>query len=426
MDYRQALDYIHSAKRFGSRPGLEVITMLLQLMDKPQHSFKSVHVAGTNGKGSTCAYMDSILREAGYKTGLYTSPYLERFTERVRVNGVEIVPEDVAAITSTIKECIDRMVSDGYARPTEFELVTALGFEHFKRQRVEYAVVEVGMGGRLDATNVIIPELCVITSISIDHMDVLGDNIADIAREKAGIIKYRVPVVLYPQQPDALNVIQQACARQQAPLEYVADGRLEGWKADIGGQVFDFRWKNRLYSQMAVGMLGRHQVYNAITAIVAALRLGLSEQDIRNGLAKARWPGRMEVIRKKPVVIIDGAHNAEGAKALVDGLKQFFPGKRVRLVFGILRDKEIEEVGRILAGYSDSVITVRPDSPRSLDPDRLAGIVSRYNKKVEIADTISEAVDRGMHNIADDEIIVFSGSLYLIGEVRRLLPPEIS
>jgi dihydrofolate synthase/folylpolyglutamate synthase len=426
MDYRQALDYIHSAQRFGSRPGLVVISRLLELMDNPQHNFKSVHVAGTNGKGSTCAYLDSILREAGYKTGLYTSPYLESFTERVKVNGIEISPDDVATIIANIKECVHRMVSDGYAAPTEFEIVTALGFEHFRRQRVECAVVEVGMGGRLDATNVIMPEVSVITSISLDHMQVLGTNIADIAREKAGIIKRHIPVILYPQQPDALKVIEETCKRLEAPLEYIDHDRLVGWKADKFGQVFDFCWKDRLYSDMAIAMLGRHQVYNAMTAIATALRLGLSEQDIRNGLIKARWPGRMEIIRKRPVVIIDGAHNVDGAKALVEGLKQFFPGKRVRMVLGILRDKEVEEVARILGSYANSVITVRPDNPRSMDPGRLAEIVSRYSKRVQVADTISEGVDRGMLGIGDDEILVFSGSLYMIGEVRRLLPPDIS
>lgn len=425
MKYDEAMDYIHSTCKFGSRLGLENIKKLLELMGQPQNSFNSVHVAGTNGKGSTCAFIDSILREAGYKTGLYTSPFLERFTERIRVQGKEIPSGDLGRITGYVRKNVGIMLEKGYSHPTEFEIVTAIGFEYFKRERIEYAVVEVGLGARLDATNTVVPEICVITSISMDHMGVLGNDLVSISREKAGIIKKGIPVVLHPQKEEVCEVIKETCARLDAPLIDMSRGEIVNWKVSSEGQSFDFIWQDRLYKEIFIRMLGRHQVGNAATAVVTALNMGMPEEAIRAGLEKTRWPGRMEILREKPLVMIDGAHNVEGAAALVEGLKQVFPSRKVLLVFGILMDKEVEKVTEILASYANRIITTPPASPRGMDPHDLGKIVKKYNPNVEITMSIGEAVDKSMVMVEDDGIIVFSGSLYMIGEVRKLLPPEI-
>lgn len=425
MNYQEAVEYIESTYRFGSRPGLETITRLLDLMGKPHLNFRSVHVAGTNGKGSTCAHIASVLKEAGFLTGLYTSPHLERFTERIRVSGKEIGQRDVGEITEFVKGHIQTMLGEGCPHPTEFEVITAIGFEYFKRKGVQYAVVEVGMGGRLDATNVITPEVSVITPISLDHVDVLGSDMVSIAREKAGIIKDGVPVVCGLQQREVMETIKEVSEKRNAPFIYTGDGLIENQRPENGGQTFDFAWRGKIYRNIRVNLMGRHQADNAALAFVTCLELGISENIIRRGLEKTIWLGRMEVLRKKPLILIDGAHNVEGAIALLKGLKQFFPGKRVLLVLGMLRDKDVDSVANILGSYADRVVTVSPVSTRAMDPLELKGIVERYNRNVACAASIREAVEKYMIS-SEDEIMVFSGSLYMIGEVRRLLPPEIS
>lgn len=341
MNYQEAVEYIESTYRFGSRPGLETITRLLDLMGKPHLKFRSVHAAGTNGKGSTCAYIASVLKEAGFLTGLYTSPHLERFTERIRVSGEEIGRRDVAEITGFVKGHIQTMLGEGRPHPTEFEAITAIGFEYFKRKGVQYAVVEVGMGGRLDATNVITPEVSVITPISLDHVNVLGNDMVSIAREKAGIIKDGVPVVCGLQQREVMETIREVCEKRNAPFIYTGDGLVENQRPENGGQTFDFAWRGKVYRNIRVRLMGGHQADNAALAFVTCLELGIPENMIRGGLEKTIWPGRMEVLRKKPLILIDGAHNVEGAIALVKGLKQFFPGKRVLLVLGMLRTRTL-------------------------------------------------------------------------------------
>lgn len=424
MDYNEAIAFIENTYRFGSRPGLETITRLLDLMGNPYRGFKSVHVAGTNGKGSTSAYIASILKEAHFSVGLYTSPHLERLTERVKVSGEEIGQGDVAEITGYVKECIEAMLKEGFPHPTEFEVITAIGFEYFKRKGVRYAVVEVGMGGRLDATNVLTPEVSVITPISLDHVQVLGRDLVSIAREKAGIIKDGVPVVCGLQQYEVKETIREICRDREAPFINIGDGSIMNQRPCGGGQVFDFSWQGREYKDIRINLIGRHQADNAALALVAGLELGIPEGTIREGLKKAKWPGRMEVLRKDPIVLIDGAHNVEGAKALVEGLKQFFPGKRVLLVLGMLKDKDVERVSEILATYADRVVTVSPLSPRAMDPRQLRDIVKRYNKNVVCADSVEQAIENHMV-LSAEEMIVFSGSLYMIGEARKLLPPEI-
>jgi dihydrofolate synthase/folylpolyglutamate synthase len=424
MNYQEAIEFIKSTYRLGSRPGLENITRLLELLGQPQHSFMAVHVAGTNGKGSTCAFIASILKEAGYVTGLYTSPHLERLTERIRVSGQEISQRDVGQITECVKKSVDIMIDEGYAHPTEFEIITAIGFEYFKRKQAEYAVLEVGMGGRLDATNVVIPKLSVITPIGIDHIDVLGSDAVSIAREKAGIVKKGVRVLAGPQKRDVLETLRGICINKSAPFLHTGDGQIENFKPSGSGQTFDLVWQGKVYENIRTSIVGRHQADNAALALAAGLELGIPEHFIREGISKTKWPGRMEVIRRKPIVLIDGAHNVEGAKALVEGLRNFFPGRKVLLIFGMLRDKEVERVAEILASYANRVVTVPPSNARAMDPETLKDIVMKYNRNVVCAQSVSQAMGKFMVPAAD-EMVVFSGSLYMIGEVRKLLPPEI-
>ncbi|MBA1334438.1 MAG: FolC bifunctional protein [Firmicutes bacterium] len=425
MNFSEAMDYIHGTYKFGSRLGLETMNRLLELMDQPQNRYKCIHVAGTNGKGSTSAFIASILGEAGFKTGLYTSPYLERFTERIRVDGAEISHGDLASITDYVKRRIDIMIDEGFPHPTEFELVTAIGFEYFNRMKADYAVVEVGLGGRLDATNTISPQLSVITSIGMDHMEILGDSLASISKEKAGIIKKGIPVVVHPQDAEALQVIKETCERLDAPLIDTSLAEIANHRSGIKGQHFDLRWDGKLYKDIFIGMLGPHQVMNAVSAVAAAVRLGIDENAIRKGMEAARWPGRFEILRRKPFVIIDGAHNLQGAKVLMESLEQLFPGKRMTLVFGILRDKDVERISEMLASKASRVLTTLPVNPRSMAPEELEKIVRKYNQNVESTRSIGEAVTKSLEEAGEDDVIVFSGSLYMIGEVRKILPPQV-
>lgn len=424
MDYRQATEFIESTHRFGSRPGLENITRLLDLMGNPHRNYKIIHVAGTNGKGSTCAFIASVLNEAGFLTGLYTSPHLERITERIKIADREIRQGDMSEITAYVKGCIEKMLKEGCPHPTEFELLTAIGFEHFKREDVKYAVIEVGMGGRLDATNVINPEISVITPIGLDHMYVLGKDRISIAREKAGIIKPGIPVVCGPQRQAVKDVIEEECIKNGAPFVYAGEGVIKNHQPGPKGQIFDLIWRNEEYKALEIGLLGRHQLDNASLAFLVCRRLGISEEITRKGLKKAKWPGRMEIIKRAPLVLIDGAHNEEGAESLVEGLKQFFPDKKVLLILGMLKDKEVDKVTKILAGYADKVVTVSPVSIRSLDPQLLKEVVKKYNNNADCAYTVAQAVNKYVIP-SEERIIVFAGSLYMIGEVRKLLPPEV-
>ncbi len=425
MNYQQALDYIHGTHKFGMELGLGSISRLMDLMGQPHASFRSVHVAGTNGKGSTSAFIESILREGGFRTGLFTSPYLERFTERIRVGGEEIPGEDLGEMTGYVKGFVDALLGEGRPHPTEFEIVTAIGFEYFKRKRIDYGIIEVGLGGRLDATNVITPEISVITSIGMDHTNVLGGDLTSISREKAGIIKEGIPVVLHPQSQEALEAVRKVCADKDAPLLYLGESRIDCRSVSVEGQCFDMQWRGKTLSDLNIRLLGRHQVYNAAAAAAVCLELGLSGQTVREGLKKARWPGRMEILRTSPFIMIDGAHNAQGAQALVDGLREVFPDKKILLVFGILADKEVHRITGILAPYASRVITAPPDNPRKMHPDRLREIVMQYNANVESSASVKEALKKSLEVAEEDELILFAGSLYMIGEVRRLLPPEI-
>ncbi|WP_066353103.1 glutamate ligase domain-containing protein [Fervidicola ferrireducens] len=431
MSYREALEYIHGMTKFGIRLGLEKIKKLLEILGNPQEGINIVHVAGTNGKGSTCSMIDSILRAAGYRVGLYTSPYLEVFNERIKVDGRNIPDDDIARLTEKVKSAVEEMEKNGWGAPTEFEAVTALGFLYFKEQKVDFLVLEVGMGGRFDATNVITPLVSAITPISYDHQQYLGSTLTEIAREKCGIIKPGRVTVTAPQNEEAMKVIEETCSKLNSPLvkvEKEAHYRLINW--GVEGQTFDLKTSKREYDRLKIRLLGDHQLDNAATAVVAVealQRYGIEIplEAVRKGLEEARWPGRLEILKENPYVLIDGAHNIAGIQVLKEALLKYFPAKRIILVIGILSDKDYVDMLSEIIPIADSIITTRPDSPRALSAAELAESIKRlpFEKipEIYISDDIAEAVDVALNMAAPDDVVVFAGSLYLIGKVRSLL-----
>ena len=439
ISYEEALDFIHGLNRFGTKLGLHNITKLLELLGNPHENIKIIHVAGTNGKGSTCAMIASILRSAGFKVGLYISPYLEVFNERMQVNGENISNEDLARLTEKVREKVFYMRENGLGSPTEFEVVTAIGFSYFKEQAVDFLVLAVGMGGRLDATNVVTPLVSVITPISMDHQQYLGSTLRDISREKCGIIKQGVPVVTAPQEDEAMAVIEDTCRERNCSLTKVINSSVSRSpdtisyrfvNGGIKGMTFDLYTPKTDYPGLQIGLMGRHQLDNAATAVAAVEPLGnsgvnLSREAIYKGLKGARWPGRLEIMKEKPTVLIDGAHNIAGIKTLKAVLEEYFYDRKKILVVGILEDKDYTEMLEELIPVADTVICTAPDNPRALSAARLAEAVSNIFQKSQIKvyaqEKIEDALKLASSLAADEDMVVFAGSLYMIGHVRTLL-----
>jgi dihydrofolate synthase/folylpolyglutamate synthase len=410
MNYKEAMDYIHNTLKYGSRPGLQRIEKLLELMGNPHKKLKFVHVAGTNGKGSTSAFISNILIEAGYKTGLFTSPYIQRFTERIRINNTEISEGEIAELITYAKSKIDIMQESGLDHPTEFEINTAIAFEYFYRQKCQIAVMEAGMGGREDSTNVIeYPEVSVITTISLDHTDRLGNTISEIARHKAGIIKSGSDAVIYPQKAEIECIFEQECKNTNAIMHKVDLSTLILKSYSLDGQVFDY--KN--YKNLNISLLGDHQLCNAAVAIdtceiLAGKGFNICETDIKCGISRTLWPGRLEIISREPLVFIDGAHNFEGGQALNSALDRYFADKEKIYITGFLKDKEYNQIMELLAPKAKLIITVTPDNLRALTSNEVVDGVTVEN-------SLKLAIESGN----DKSVICGFGSLYMIGELRK-------
>jgi dihydrofolate synthase / folylpolyglutamate synthase len=423
MNYNEALEYIYGTQRFGSKLGLESVNRLLALMDNPHEKLKVIHVAGTNGKGSTSSIISKILQESGYKVGLYTSPELEVFNERVRINGENIPNEDVAEMTEFALSKIEIMLGEGLDHPTEFEIVTAFAFEYFLRKEVDVVVLEVGLGGRLDSTNVCSkPLVSVITPIDIDHTDFLGTTLTEIAGEKAGIIKENSVCVIHPQLKEAEDVIIKRCLDLNTKLVIAPVDMIEITKVDEYGTTFMLN-----DHEYRIGLLGEHQTRNATVAITVANALRenyefeIPVEAVENGLIKTTWPGRMEVIGRRPTVIIDGAHNLHGAKGLANGIKKLFAGRKIISVVGILADKDYRGILDEMMPYSDEVIVTEPNNPRKMVAVELAEEIRQYGKHPMIEPSIKDAIDRALVIAGADDVILFFGSLYMIGDTRTIL-----
>lgn len=425
--------YINEPRWMTSRLGLDRIRELLDCLGRPQDACAIVHVAGTNGKGSTCAFTASMLQAAGYRTGLFTSPYIVEFSDRIKVDGVNIPADDLLEATLAVKAEAEAMED----HPTEFELMTAVAFVHFARQACDIAVIEVGLGGRLDSTNVVeTPEVCAIASIALDHTSLLGSTLGQIAGEKAGIIKRGVPVVSWPQEPEAMAVVEERARALDAPLAVPDFAQLDAapnvdWSG--GKPVRRFAYKG--LADFEIGLIGSYQPANAALAIevVEALRAKgwkISDEAIREGLRMTRWPGRFEIAAEHPMFIIDGGHNHQGAKALAQSLEQAFPGKKAVFIVGVLEDKEYPEMLEEILPLGSAFIAIEPPNPRALPAEKLARAIRWTGQDLLgcsactapiVARTIPEAVERARELAGEDGLVCAFGSLYSIEEIKRAL-----
>lgn len=426
MKYNEALEYINDKDKFGSRLGLDSIGKLLSLLGNPQKGLNYIHIGGTNGKGSTASYLAHVLKAGGYKVGLFTSPYIERFNERIQINGEDIPNETLGRLTSTIRKKADIMVKEGYNHPTTFEIITAIGFMYFKEERTDYAILEVGLGGRFDSTNIIDkPLVSVITTIDFDHIDILGDTLGKIAYQKAGIIKDNSIVISYPQEEESLEVLKKVSREKNSEFYLCPMENISIKSASNRESVFDFQYKDTKIEDIKIKMLGEYQVYNAALALTTLLimkereLLSIEKEDIYRGLSDTKWPGRLEIIGEDPIFLIDGAHNVQGIAQLKKALKLF---KYNRLILGMamLKDKDTSHMVELLVPIADIVVATEVKMDRKLDAEILGEKASKYNKEIYVKKDIKEAIKKALELANKDDMIVFGGSLYLIGEVKNI------
>lgn len=421
------IDRIHEFNRFGMVLGLDRMEELLRRLGNPQDDLKVIHVAGTNGKGSVSKYLEEGLSACGYKMGLYTSPYIETFNERIRYDGADISDEDLEYYGQKVVSAAEAMVADGLDSPTEFEVVTAIAFLYFADRQADITILEVGLGGIGDSTNVVkSPLASVITSISYDHMAQLGSSLAEIAVNKAGIIKTGCPVIANVPQRDAAKIIARKAYAMGSRLYDISGIRAAVSDETPFSQKVSMELYEKIYSDVEISMVGRHQAENLKTALATLeiLRksgaVKLDREALYEGLKRARQPGRFEVISEDPLVIIDGAHNEAGAQALQETMAQHFAGKKILLVAGILADKEIDSIVKFLTKITDHIIVTEPDNPRKLAAEKLAEHVADFGVAAEVVSDVEAAVHRAKELADDYDVILFAGSLYLIGDVRRL------
>lgn len=428
---KAAIEKIHKFERFGMILGLERMNSLLKLLGNPQDDLKIIHVAGTNGKGSICRYIYSVLQAGGYKTGLYTSPFLEVFNERIELDGKYISNEDLAVYTDRVLKCVETMTQRGEQSPTEFEVVTAIAFLYFKEKGCDYAIMEVGLGGSGDSTNVCkAPLISVIASISYDHTDRLGNTLAEIAGEKAGIIKEGCPVVTSAEAPEALEVIERKAEELGCMYFETRHVPYAVKSQDLGGSVFDVNIQGVTYENLEISMLGEHQIKNAICALAALSIIeergdvSLHRDDIYKGFKAAKQIGRLEVMsaqEKVPVVIIDGAHNPDGAASLRKAMKEYMPDKKILMVTGMLADKDTESILREFTAITDRFIATEPENPRKLDAESLQAKIKAMGASCESIPDCREAVKAAAERGKDFDAVLYAGSLYMIGAIRGLL-----
>lgn len=421
------IDRIHEFNRFGMVLGLDRMEELLRRLGNPQDDLKVIHVAGTNGKGSVSKYLEEGLSACGYKMGLYTSPYIETFNERIRYDGADISDEDLEYYGQKVVSAAEAMVADGLDSPTEFEVVTAIAFLYFADRQADITILEVGLGGIGDSTNVVkSPLASVITSISYDHMAQLGSSLAEIAVNKAGIIKTGCPVIANVPQRDAAKIIARKAYTMGSRLYDISGIRAAVSDETPFSQKVSMELYEKSYSDVEISMVGRHQAENLKTALATLeiLRksgaVKLDREALYEGLKRARQPGRFEVISENPLVIIDGAHNEAGAQALQETMAQHFAGKKILLVAGILADKEIDSIVKFLTKITDHIIVTEPDNPRKLAAEKLAEHVADFGVAAEAVSDVEAAVHRAKELADGYDVILFAGSLYLIGDVRRL------
>lgn len=431
MTYEEAREFIDSSARFGIKLGLETITELLKRIDNPQEQLKVIHVAGTNGKGSTTAYIAAILAQEGYKVGRYISPAVFSSREMIQISprsGDEVITdliteEGIGEAISAIKAACEEMVKEGFDHPTFYELETAMAFYYLNKEHVDFAVIEVMMGGRLDATNAISHPLCsVITSISMDHMQYLGDTLSKIAKEKAGIIKRGAPVITSNTVPEVLEVLKNTCTEKETSLTIASRDAVSDITYSPEGTSFTY-----MGFKITICLLGDYQITNAILALRTAQVLSesgynISQSSIIDGLRHTRWSGRFEVLRKEPYFIIDGAHNEDAALQLKRALQTYFSGRKLIFIMGVLADKDFNRILEIMAPLAHLIITITPPNKRALASERLAAEAKKFFSGTVIdAVTVSNAVEVAYEQAGKDDVIIAFGSLSFLGEIAGLL-----
>lgn len=420
MTYEEALDYIHGIYWRGSKLGLTRTREILELLENPQKQLKFVHVAGTNGKGSTCAMLASIFRKAGYKTGLYISPYITRFNERMQFNGEPISDEELAEITEYVSGYAETMQD----KPTEFELVTAIGMEFFKRKGCDIVILETGLGGELDSTNIIdVPEAAIITAIDIDHIKELGGTIESVASAKAGIIKKGGDVIFYGNNSVASTVFAQKCQEMEATLIETNFDKLKVNESKIDGSVFDFTTDSETYKNVYIPLPGTYQVYNCalvLTAIeVLKKKFILDKKSIVDGIAEVKWPGRFEVLHKNPIFIADGGHNPHGIQGTADSIRHHFQNRKIIAIMGVMADKDVSPMLDILAPLVKSAYTVKPNNPRAMEPEQLAAHFRTRGIPAIACDEIQKGVAAAFSEANADDVICALGSFYMYADIAE-------
>ena len=424
MKYQEALDYLESLNTYGIVPGLDSITELCRRLGNPQDKLKFVHIAGTNGKGSTLAYVSTVLKCAGYRVGRYLSPTIFEYRERIQVNGKAISKAALCEGVEEIQSVVEAMVSDGFAHPTPFEVETALAFWYFLKKECDIVVLETGMGGLQDATNLITTtQAAVLASISMDHMKFLGNSLKEIAAQKAGIIKEGCEVVSMVQTAEAMEVVERAAKDKHCTLHIADVSFAKNIRYDVEKQRFDYGNLKKL----EIGLAGKFQIANAVLAVKTIEVLGqkgfpVSEEALRKGLKETVWQGRFSVIGKKPLFIVDGAHNEDAAKKLADSIEFYFTNKRIIYIMGILRDKEYDKIIDLTSKYAEQIITITPPgNPRAMAAYDLAKEIARVHPAVTAVDSLEEAVEMSYLLAGKEDVIIAFGSLSYLGRLMEIV-----
>ena len=420
MNYNEALGFIHSVNNYFCKPGLERIKALCEYLGNPQDALQFVHVAGTNGKGSFCSMLTSILKNAGYRVGTYTSPYILNFNERIRVNGENIADDDLAELCDIIKPFCDSTTD----KPTEFEIITALGFEYFRRQKCDIVVLECGLGGRYDATNLIdTPVLSVITGVDFDHQNFLGDTIEQIASEKAGIIKKDVPCIWCGDNVIAENIIKDTAKSMGSTLLSPNHQLIDILNSNLRGTNFNYKD----YKNLFIPLLGTYQPLNAANAVTAAeclkgLGYNITEQNIYDGLKDTVWHARFEMLQNNPPVIFDGAHNPQGVTAAVKSVMQYFGNNKVNVLTGVMKDKDYLFIAKEIGKIADNVFCITPDNPRALEARDYAEVFRQNGVTATAYENMNDGIAYAIKQSAsNNKPLVILGSLYMYGDVFKII-----
>lgn len=427
--YEDALSWIHGRLRLGMKPGLARMKWMMERLGHPEEKIKTIHVAGTNGKGSTVSYIRNMLQEAGYRVGTFTSPYIETFNERISVNGKPISNDEIVSLLKVIKPLADELEVTELGGPTEFEVITAMALYYFgENTDIDFVIMEVGLGGKLDSTNVITPLVSIITSIGFDHMNILGDTIEKITGEKAGIIKQNVPVVSAVEQLEAIEVINTKAKEENSPLYQLGQDFFILDHQHNNGESFSLKAHNQTFHNLTISMKGTHQVRNASLAVMTINILKnsgivqIGDHELTAGLEKTKWIGRFEEISKEPLVILDGAHNPEGIKSLVDTIQAHLNGNQIHIIFSALHDKKLDTMIRQLEAVAHNLTFTTFDFPRAASSKELYENSSK-GETIATVDNWKNAVKTGLDKVTAEKnaVLVITGSLYFISEVRGFL-----